>query len=65
MKGSFSSIVEEFPTISADLVNQCLWRHRDKRDDERILLTPKASEPSLRRTLSRAPSQGFSLKLIL
>ena len=34
--------MKEFPPFRLDTVNQCLWRHRDKRDDERILLTPKA-----------------------
>ena len=32
----------EFPPFRLDTVNQCLWRHRDKGADERILLTPKA-----------------------
>jgi len=34
--------MKEFPPFRLDLVNQCLWRHRDKGGDERILLTPKA-----------------------
>ncbi len=34
--------MKEFSPFRLDIVNQCLWRHRDKRDDERILLTPKA-----------------------
>jgi DNA-binding response OmpR family regulator len=28
--------------ISADLVNECLWRKREYRPDERVPLTPKA-----------------------
>ena len=42
--GRYSSwaIMKEFPPFRVDTTNQCLWRHRDKRDDERILLTPKA-----------------------
>ena len=31
-----------FPPFRLDSVNQCLWRHRDTGDDERIRLTPKA-----------------------
>jgi DNA-binding winged helix-turn-helix (wHTH) protein len=34
--------MKDFPPFRLDLVNQCLWRHRNKGDDERILLTPKA-----------------------
>jgi len=34
--------MKEFPPFRLDTVNQCLWRHRDKRVDERVLLTPKA-----------------------
>ncbi|MFZ2061934.1 MAG: AAA family ATPase [Candidatus Binatus sp.] len=34
--------MKEFPPFRFDTVNQCLWRHRDKGADERILLTPKA-----------------------
>jgi len=37
-----SSHVKEFSPFRLDTVNQCLWRHRDRRADERILLTPKA-----------------------
>jgi DNA-binding winged helix-turn-helix (wHTH) protein/tetratricopeptide (TPR) repeat protein len=36
------TIVQEFPPFRLDTVNQCLWRHMDTGDDERILLTPKA-----------------------
>ena len=32
----------EFDPFRLDTVNQCLWRHGDTGDDERILLTPKA-----------------------
>ena len=32
----------EFPPFRLDTVNECLWRHRDNGDDERIRLTPKA-----------------------
>jgi len=34
--------MKDFPPFRLDLVNQCLWRHPDRGDDERILLTPKA-----------------------
>jgi len=34
--------MKEFPPFRLDIVNQCLWRHRTRGDDERILLTPKA-----------------------
>jgi DNA-binding winged helix-turn-helix (wHTH) protein len=34
--------MKEFPPFRLDTVNQCLWRHRDAEDDERIRLTPKA-----------------------
>ncbi len=34
--------MKDFPPFRLDLVNQCLWRHPNKGDDERILLTPKA-----------------------
>ena len=34
--------MKEFPPFRLDTVNQCLWRRRNKGDDERILLTPKA-----------------------
>src|SRR5260370_37761582 len=34
--------MKEFPPFRLDTVNQCLWRHRTKQADERILLTPKA-----------------------
>jgi len=32
----------DFPPFRLDSVNQCLWRHRETADDERLLLTPKA-----------------------
>ena len=34
--------MKEFPPFRLDTVNQCLWRHMDTGNDERILLTPKA-----------------------
>jgi DNA-binding winged helix-turn-helix (wHTH) protein/tetratricopeptide (TPR) repeat protein len=34
--------MKNFPPFRLDTINQCLWRRRDKRDDERILLTPKS-----------------------
>src|SRR5579871_462162 len=34
--------MKNFPPFQLDTINQCLWRRRDKRDDERILLTPKS-----------------------
>jgi DNA-binding winged helix-turn-helix (wHTH) protein len=34
--------MKEFPPFRLDSVNQCLWRHGNAGDDERILLTPKA-----------------------
>ena len=34
--------MKEFPPFRLDTANQCLWRQRNKREDERILLTPKA-----------------------
>jgi DNA-binding winged helix-turn-helix (wHTH) protein/tetratricopeptide (TPR) repeat protein len=34
--------MKQFPPFRLDTVNQCLWRHRDNGDDERISLTPKA-----------------------
>src|SRR5258707_8049156 len=34
--------MKQFPPFQLDTVNQCLWRHRDNGDDERISLTPKA-----------------------
>jgi DNA-binding winged helix-turn-helix (wHTH) protein len=34
--------MKEFPPFRLDTVNECLWRHRDGADDERIRLTPKA-----------------------
>src|SRR5271166_5069707 len=34
--------MKEFPPFRLDLVNQCLWRHSDEADEQRILLTPKA-----------------------
>jgi predicted ATPase/DNA-binding winged helix-turn-helix (wHTH) protein len=33
---------KEFPPFRLDTVNECLWRHRDAANDERILLPPKA-----------------------
>jgi predicted ATPase/DNA-binding winged helix-turn-helix (wHTH) protein len=32
----------EFPPFRLDTGNECLWRHRDDKADERICLTPKA-----------------------
>src|SRR5208282_2486814 len=37
-----SASTKEFPPFRLDTVSECLWRHRDDRDDERIRLTPKA-----------------------
>jgi DNA-binding winged helix-turn-helix (wHTH) protein len=34
--------MQEFPPFRLDPVNQCLWRHRETADDERMLLPPKA-----------------------
>src|SRR5713226_7259648 len=34
--------MKEFPPFRLDTVNQCLWRHMDTGNNERILLTPKA-----------------------
>ena len=34
--------MKEFAQFRLDTVNQCLWRHMDTGNDERILLTPKA-----------------------
>src|SRR6202046_1245446 len=34
--------MKDFPPFRLDSINQCLWRRMDKRDDERILLTPKS-----------------------
>jgi DNA-binding winged helix-turn-helix (wHTH) protein/tetratricopeptide (TPR) repeat protein len=34
--------MKQFPPFRLDTVNECLWRHRDDGDDERIRLTPKA-----------------------
>src|SRR5271166_6455909 len=34
--------MKEFPPFRLDLVNQCLWRHSDGADEQRIVLTPKA-----------------------
>src|SRR5271165_3923700 len=34
--------MREFPPFRLDTLNQCLWRHRENGDDERIRLTPKA-----------------------
>ena len=31
----------EFSEFRLDIVNQCLWRHRDNGDEQRILVTPK------------------------
>jgi DNA-binding winged helix-turn-helix (wHTH) protein len=36
------AIVKEFPPFGLDTANQCLWRHVEAGNDERILLTPKA-----------------------
>jgi len=33
---------KEFAPFRLDTVNECLWRHRDDGDEERIRLTPKA-----------------------
>ena len=33
--------MKEFPPFRLDTVNQCLWRHVEAGNDERILLTPK------------------------
>src|SRR5271166_2374057 len=33
---------KEFPPFRLDTVNECLWRHQDGGDDERIRLTPTA-----------------------
>ena len=33
---------KDFPPYRLDTVNECLWRHRNDKDDERIFLTPKA-----------------------
>jgi len=37
-----SASAKEFPPFRLDPVNQCLWRRGDAREDERVLLTPKA-----------------------
>jgi predicted ATPase len=37
-----SASTKEFPPFRLDTVNECLWRHQDSGDDERIRLTPKA-----------------------
>ena len=34
--------MKEFPPFHLDTVNQCLWRGRDRTDQERVLLTPRA-----------------------
>ena len=34
--------MREFPPFRLDSVNQCLWRHCDSSEDQRVLLTPKA-----------------------
>src|ERR1700730_2427211 len=34
--------MREFPPFRLDTVNQCLWRHGDAGNDERISLSPKA-----------------------
>jgi DNA-binding winged helix-turn-helix (wHTH) protein/tetratricopeptide (TPR) repeat protein len=34
--------MKQFPPFRLDTVDQCLWRHRDNGNDERISLTPKA-----------------------
>jgi DNA-binding winged helix-turn-helix (wHTH) protein/tetratricopeptide (TPR) repeat protein len=38
----WEAILQEFPPFRLDTLNQCLWRHIDTGNDERILLTPKA-----------------------
>ena len=35
-------MMPEFPPFRLDIVNECLWRHTDETEDERLLLTPKA-----------------------
>jgi DNA-binding winged helix-turn-helix (wHTH) protein len=37
----FGVRMKEFPPFRLDTVNQCLWRHRDSGDDERISVTPR------------------------
>jgi len=37
-----SASTKEFAPFRLDTVNECLWRHRDDGDEERIRLTPKA-----------------------
>jgi hypothetical protein len=39
---SISVSTKEFPPFRLDRVNECLWRHHDDGDEERIRLTPKA-----------------------
>ena len=34
--------MKQFPPFKLDTVDECLWRHRDDGDDERVRLTPKA-----------------------
>src|SRR5262249_37434111 len=34
--------LNEFPPYRLDAVNECLWRTRDRADEERIVLAPKA-----------------------
>jgi DNA-binding response OmpR family regulator len=34
--------MKDFPPFRLDTINQCLWRRRDKRDDEQILVTRKS-----------------------
>jgi DNA-binding winged helix-turn-helix (wHTH) protein/tetratricopeptide (TPR) repeat protein len=38
----FGASMKEFPPFRLDTVNQCLWRHKDSGDDERISVTPRA-----------------------
>jgi predicted ATPase len=37
-----SASAKEFAPFRLDMINECLWCHRDDKDDERIRLTPKA-----------------------
>jgi DNA-binding winged helix-turn-helix (wHTH) protein len=34
--------MKEFPPFRLDTINECLWRHGDDGEDERVRLTPKA-----------------------
>jgi predicted ATPase len=40
-RGEFATD-KEFPPFRLDITNQCLWRHKDDGDEERILLRPKS-----------------------